>query len=311
MEDFEKFNPKIKLLRAVRRLAASDRLSGFAVGKDQRSRGDQKFYWTKTGRAGPSSKDYPFVAPKWLRSFIGPPKGKFLAYMDFSHQEPCIQAALSGDTNLKAAVKDDVYMYTANQTGATRGVNDPKVIKEIRTTYKVTFLAIGYGMGDQGVAKQIDMSVVKAREIVANIKTLYATYYKWINNTVEMFKIRGQMTTKHGWCISCKGLQNINERSLGNWPIQSHGAEILYWTVINVRAAGYKIVATVHDAILVEFDITPNIILDVYEVKKIMQRCAKQMVGAEIGVDYEPILHNWEQGEEESELFDEIMKLVG
>ena len=42
-----------------------------------------------------------------------------------------------------------------------------------------------------------------------------------------------------------------------------------------------------------------------------MQRCAKQMVGAEIGVDYEPILHNWEQGEEESELFDEIMKLVG
>ena len=311
LEDYELLNPKIKLLRAVRKLAASDRLSGFAVGKDQRSRGDQKFYWTKTGRAGPSNKDYPFVAPKWLRTFIGPPKGKFLAYMDFSHQEPCIQAALSGDTNLKAAVKEDVYMYTANQTGATKGVNDSKIKKAIRKIYKLAFLAIGYGMGDKGVGKQIQQSITKAREVVADIKNLYSTYFKWIKNTVEMFKIRGQMTTKHGWCISCKGVQNLNERSLGNWPIQSHGAEILYWTVINVRAAGFKIVATVHDAILVEFDISPNIILDVYKVRLIMERCAKEMVGMEIGVDYEPILYNWIQEEEEAELFNEIMKLVG
>ena len=126
-----------------------------------------------------------------------------------------------------------------------------------------------------------------------------------------MFKIRGQMTTKHGWCISCKGVQNLNERSLGNWPIQSHGAEILYWTIINVRAAGFKIVATVHDAIMVEFDISPNIILDVYKVRLIMERCAKEMVGMEIGVDYEPILNSWKLEEEEEELFDEIMKLVG
>ena len=107
------------------------------------------------------------------------------------------------------------------------------------------------------------------------------------------------------------GVQNLNERSLQNWPIQSHGAEILYWTVINVRKAGYKIIATVHDAILVEFDITPNIILDVYKVRLIMERCAKEMVGANIKVDYEMILYNWKQEDEAAALFDEIMKLVG
>ena len=311
LKDYENFNDKIKLLRAVKRLAASDRLSGFAIGYDGRSRGDQNFYSTITGRAAPSSKDYPFVAPKWLRSFIHPEEGKVLAYMDFSHQEPCIQAALSKDANLIKATSEDVYLYTANQAGALKGVNDPDRVKAVRKDYKVTFLAKSYGMGVQSVARKLKKSVVVAREIINSIETLFEGYYKWVKDTVEMFKIRGQMTTRHGWCRSCKGVQNLNERSLQNWPIQSHGAEILYWTVINVRKAGYTIIATVHDAILVEFDITPNIILDVYKVRLIMERCAKEMVGANIKVDYEMILYNWKQEDEAAALFDEIMKLVG
>ena len=53
------------------------------------------------------------------------------------------------------------------------------------------------------------------------------------------------------------------------------------------------------------------IILDVYEVRLIMERCAKEMVGANIKVDYEMILYNWKQEDEAAALFDEIMKLVG
>ena len=311
LKDYEEFNDKVKLLRAVKRLAASDRLSGFAIGKDRRSRGDQKFFSTITGRATPSSKEYPFVAPRWLRSFIKPTKGKVLAYMDFSHQEPCIQGALSKDPELIAATKEDIYIYTAKKSGALHGVNDPDVFKKIRKIYKKTFLAKSYGMGEKGVAFEIKQSVVTAREIISNIETLFQVYYEWIKNTVTMFKIRGQMTTRHGWCRSCKGVQNMNERSLQNWPIQAHGAEILYWTCIKVREAGFKIIATVHDAVLVEFDISPNIILDVYTVRQIMERCAKQMVGADIKVDYEMILNNWEQEEDAAALFKEIMQLVG
>jgi hypothetical protein len=42
-----------------------------------------------------------------------------------------------------------------------------------------------------------------------------------------------------------------------------------------------------------------------------MERCAKEMVGANIKVDYEMILYNWKQEDDAAALFDEIMKLVG
>ena len=126
-----------------------------------------------------------------------------------------------------------------------------------------------------------------------------------------MFKIKGHMTTRHGWARSCKNVQSINNRSLENWPIQAHGAEILYWAIINIHKAGFKLIATVHDAVLVEFDVSDRIILDVYEVRKIMTRCAKDIVGMEIKTDVEMILYNWEQAKDAKDLYDEIMELVG
>jgi hypothetical protein len=68
---------------------------------------------------------------------------------------------------------------------------------------------------------------------------------------------------------------------------------------------------TVHDAVLVEFDVSDRIILDVYEVRKIMTRCAKDIVGMEIKTDVEMILYNWEQEEDAKLLYEEIMELVG
>ena len=311
LEEYEDIHPHIKLLRAVKNLIASGRLKGLEVGKDGRSRAEQKFFSTITGRAAPSSTNYPFVAPRWLRAFIHPPAGKVLAYIDFSHQEPCIQAALSKDPNLTEAVKEDVYMYTAKISGALIGVNDPDRVKVIRKQYKVTFLGKSYGMGDWSLSSKTNTTISEAREIIANIEHSYRVYYKWIKNVVQMFKIKGQMTTRHGWSRSCKNVRKINNRSLENWPIQAHGAEILYWSIINIHKAGFKIIATVHDAVLVEFDVSDRIILDVYEVRKIMTRCAKDIVGMEIKTDVEMILYNWEQEEDAKLLYEEIMELVG
>ena len=42
-----------------------------------------------------------------------------------------------------------------------------------------------------------------------------------------------------------------------------------------------------------------------------MERCAKEVVGINIGVDYELALSNWTQEEEAGELFKEIMEMIG
>tara|TARA_R100000781_G_scaffold28089_1_gene20805 strand:+ start:196 stop:2004 length:1809 start_codon:yes stop_codon:yes gene_type:complete len=318
LEDFEERHPKIKLLRAVKKILESDRLQGYAVGKDGRSRGDHNFYSTITGRATPSSTDTPFVSSRWLRSFIKAPEGKVLVYADFKHEEPCIQAALSKDKNLIEAVKEDVYMFTANAAGATKGVNDPDRLKIIRKQYKEAFLAIGYGMGYRALAGKINRPEIEAQEIIAEIKSLYRDYYAWIFRTVQMFKIKGQMTTFHGWCRSCKNVRNLNtrkdHRSLENWPIQSHGAEILYWTVINLIRDDFKICATVHDAVLVELDDDQQLEANLTRLKNKMAVCAEDIIGQKIGSDgcemKNVIRGYWQQEDDAKALYDEVMKFL-
>ena len=45
-----------------------------------------------------------------------------------------------------------------------------------------------------------------------------------------------------------------NPRSLGNWPIQSHGSEIMRRAMIELDEAGFEISMIVHDAVLIHMD---------------------------------------------------------
>ena len=321
---FDKFkgvHPKLTLFREVKRILESDQVAGFCVGNDGRSRGLQRFRSTITGRAASSSTNNPFMSARWTRNLIKADEGKVLVYIDYAHQEPCIQAALSGDTELLKAVTEpiktdnegnkiaDVYLYTATHTGALRGVNDQDRINAIRKKYKVFFLANSYGMGKDAIAIQLGISPYEAEEMRADIRRLYSKYYNFMQKLVTMFQIRGHMSTVLGWNRFCRG-KIKNHRSLMNWPIQSHGAEILMWALQLLYHNKFKVVATVHDAMLVEFDDDEHFERNLSNAQRLMQQASKDVIGLEVKTDAEIIRGNWKQSGDALKVFEELMTYV-
>ena len=62
---------------------------------------------------------------------------------------------------------------------------------------------------------------------------------------------RGYFLTKYGWKYWLSDREIQNPRRLLNWPIQSHGSEILRRAMIDLDEEGFEISMIVHDAVLI------------------------------------------------------------
>jgi DNA polymerase I-like protein with 3'-5' exonuclease and polymerase domains len=70
---------------------------------------------------------------------------------------------------------------------------------------------------------------------------------------------------------------SVHERSIRNWIVQSTGADILRIACILAARHGIKILAPVHDAVLIEAPIE-RIEADVARMREIMRMSAKNTV---------------------------------
>jgi hypothetical protein len=59
-----------------------------------------------------------------------------------------------------------------------------------------------------------------------------------------------ELSTPLGWVMQCPS--GINPRTVRNYPIQSTGSEILHVACVLAERRGIKIIAPVHDALMVE-----------------------------------------------------------
>ena len=62
----------------------------------------------------------------------------------------------------------------------------------------------------------------------------------------------GGYTSRHGWHYAV--VSPVNERSLRNWVVQTLGADVLRCAVIFADALDIEMLATAHDAILIQAD---------------------------------------------------------
>src|SRR5262249_22204498 len=96
------------------------------------------------------------------------------------------------------------------------------------------------------------------------------------------------MQTVYGWRLYLD--RNPNPRSLLNWPMQSHGAEMMRIAAIAASEAGIKICAPIHDAFLIE---APLAQLDeqVSLMREIMSKAGRYVTGGmDIRTDAEQIV---------------------
>ena len=121
----------------------------------------------------------------------------------------------------------------------------------VRDKYKVMMLATQYGMAAETLAARLGVSTFEAHEMLRQHRSMFAQYWKWSDDWVQHALQTGIMRTAMGW--TCRiGVIEFNERSIRNWPVQATGADILRVACIMAARHGIRLLAPVHDAVLIE-----------------------------------------------------------
>ena len=243
--------PAVSPLRELRSSLADLRLNDLTVGRDGRNRTILSAFRARTSRNQPSNSRFIFGPSVWIRSLIKPPPGMAIAYIDFEQQEFAIAAKLSGDSNMAAAyASGDPYLEFAKQAGAIPPEGTKATHAGVRELFKTTALGVLYGMEAEGLALRLDQPSIIARDLLRAHHETYRQFWRWSDAVVDHAKLTGKLHTCFGWMLH--GCCDANPRSLRNFQMQAHGAEMLRLACCLATERGIQVCAPVHDALLIE-----------------------------------------------------------
>jgi DNA polymerase-1 len=280
-----KAEPRVAMLRELREALSQVRSNSIVVDADDRSRTPLRPLASKTGRSQPSTSKFLFGAARWARSFIVAPEGHTFAYLDYKSQEIAIAAYLSGDGLLAESYSSgDPYIAFARAAKLVPPDATKKSHPTERAACKAIVLGVQYGMAAEGMAASSGVAVDLCRELLLRHREAYRPFWRFVQDYRD--RIAGGLPayTPLGWRIQLGVGSDLNERSNGNWPVQSTGSDILRLAVIYTSRAGVPPCATIHDALAF---VVPTAQADqmLAAAKQEMERAAYAVLGGHIGVD--------------------------
>jgi DNA polymerase-1 len=285
-EDMCEAWPQLEELRQLKYIRDKLRRIKLSVGSDGRNRTVLWPFQSKTSRSQPKAARWIFSPAVWLRSLIKPGPGRAVAYIDYSAMEfqlaavlsqckPMLELYASGEPYLGFAKRFDMVPQSA--TKATH--------PEVRDVYKTVLLGTQYGMFAATLARRLNISQFRAHEMLNQHRSLCSKYWAWSDDWLAYALDVGVMRTAFGW--TCRtGITELSERSLRNWPLQTTGADILRIAAILMERRGIELLATIHDAVLIEAPIE-RIEADVALAQEIMRRASHIVLNAEPDGPYE------------------------
>ena len=308
--------PVIAPLHELRHTLGKLRPAEISVGPDGRGRAMLSAFRSKTGRNQPSNSKFIFGPAVWIRHLIKPETGRALAYVDWSSQEIAIAGALSGDERLwQAYDSGDPYLAFAKQAGIVPADATKETHSDERQQCKGIVLGVNYGMMPASMAAQSGIHIDRARELLRLHKATYRTFWTWADNNVDHALMGMPLQTSFGWRIQFPhgmGLE-LNDRSLLNWPMQSHGAEMMRLAVAMAVEEGLMICAPIHDALLLEAPID-EIEAQAARLAEIMAEASELVLGGgkRCRSDVKTIRYpdRFEDEKRGTKMFSHIMKLL-
>ena len=227
------------------------KLAGLSIGPDGRNRAMLSPFRSDTGRNQPSTSKFIFGPSCWIRGFIKPGPGRFIAYIDYSQQELGIAAALSEDERMKEAYRSgDPYLRFAQMAGAVPENATKQSHPEERSAYKVCMLAVQYGMGAESLAIQLGKTRHDANKLLRAHKDTFPTYWGWNDRILNQGFGNGSLETIFRWRRAVQA--DAKPASVGNFPVQGNGAEMLRLAIIKMHERDIQVAAPIHDAVLIE-----------------------------------------------------------
>ena len=224
---------------------------------------------TRTGRissAEPNMQNIPVRTELGsnLRKFFRAREGCLLADADYSQIELRVLASISKDRNMIDAFLngEDIHTITASQV-----FNQPPlfVTPLMRSRAKAVNFGIVYGIGAFSLSGDIGVSVAEADQYIKNYLKTYSGVKKYMEDTKELAKKQGYVTTLFHrrrylpeLTASNRNTRAFGERVAMNTPIQGTAADIIKIAMVRVyrrlKKEGLKarLLLQVHDELIVE-----------------------------------------------------------
>lgn len=139
-----------------------------------------------------------------------------------------------------------------------------------------------YGMGARTLAFRTNTSVIEAEALLRTLARTYPVFTDWQSRSVDAALLRGYMYTVFGWKLNVTS--STRPTALRNFPMQSHGAEMLRIACSLTTERGVSVCAPVHDALLIEASL--NEIDDaVFATRGAMAEAAAAVLGPGVWID--------------------------
>ena len=170
-------------------------------------------------------------------------------------------------------------------------------------------------MGAKTISKRLGCSLLKARGFLNKFHNLFKVYNRVRDGWIDGSAITGHLRSPLGWQRWILGNKKWKDgkrvsikNQLKNFIIQTTGADILRKAIQKLHDNNIRVMATLHDAVLIEVPTSDLGQKD--RAKSLMELAAKEIVGGVIRVDEEAITSNWKQKPKHQKLFDEIFNEI-
>jgi len=225
---------------------------------------------TSTGRlasSDPNLQNIPIKSEdgKDIRkSFIAENKYTLIS-ADYNQIEMRILADLADVQELKKAFKnnEDIHSLTASQVFNT---NINKVDSNMRRKAKAINFGIIYGISQYGLAKQIGVSNIEAKDFLNSYFLKFPEIKDYMESTIKFCRKSGYVNNIFGRRTHITGIndknfnvRNFQERAAINAPIQGSAAEIMRMAMIRIyekfkemKNPECKILLQIHDELIFE-----------------------------------------------------------
>jgi DNA polymerase-1 len=199
------------------------------------------------------------------RSCFRAPQGCKLVVADYSQIEMRILADMANDEALLTAFRSgaDLHRSTASQM---LGVPLADVSPRQRESAKGLNYGLVYGMGAEGLASRIEVSVKEAEALIDRYFNAYSGVARWLHDAGESAVRERQSRTASGrlWKYSLdpsdRGQQAALRRVGKNTPIQGTASDIFKRAMRLLDDAllglNARIVNSIHDELVIECDST-------------------------------------------------------
>ena len=225
---------------------------------------------TTTGRlasSDPNLQNIPIKSDdgKDIRKAFIAEENFLLISADYNQIEMRILADLADVKELKKAFKnnEDIHSLTASQVF---NVSIKKVDSDMRRKAKTINFGIIYGISQYGLAKQIGVSNVEAKDFLKSYFIKFPEIKDYMESTIKFCRKSGYVSNIFGRRTHITGIndknfniRNFQERAAINAPIQGSASEIMRLAMIRInrkfegiKKLKCKMLLQIHDELIFE-----------------------------------------------------------